>query len=162
MSFPCEECGAQPGEECNDLICTAATDRRHQNGEFSDLTTLPVSSVPAAFDRGHLYSPTADVVAYGIDHRPGDQFEPMPASPRGNPPAWAEWWRTVALVAAPDFLGLKAGGDITVQHPCSVGTGAVMATYRFGALVRCPTPEGAEKPYADMYVRSRNQFGHWY
>ncbi|WP_158715888.1 hypothetical protein [Streptomyces sp. NRRL B-24720] len=54
----------------------------------------PISSVPAAFDRGHLYSPTLALTAYAVDdryvydYRPGDLFEPMPASPTA-PKAWA-------------------------------------------------------------------------
>lgn len=86
----------------------------------------------------------------------------MPTSPRGNPKAWAEWWRTVASVGTPDYLGLRPGDEITIQHPSGVGPGAVIATCRFGAVVRYPMPEGASEPYADMYVCRRNAAGHWY
>lgn len=123
---------------------------------------LAASSVPAAFDREHLYSPSADVVAYGIDYRPGGQFDPLPAAPRGNSKAWGEWWRTQALTETPDYLGLRVGDDITIQHVTSFGPGTVVSTCRFGAVVRYPMPCGADKPYEEMYVRSRNHFGHWY
>jgi hypothetical protein len=132
-----------------------------------DLTVLPQSSVPAAFDRGHLYSPTRDLTRlalderYVYDYRPGDLFEPMPQAPRGNPKDWAWWWHNVARVDAPDFLGLRVGDRITIQE-VSVGEGEVVETYRCGAVVRCPLPPGGDKPYAEMYVRRRNDAGHWY
>jgi hypothetical protein len=128
-----------------------------------DLTALPVSSVPAAFDREHLYSPTSDVAAYGIDYRAGDLFEPMPDAPRGNPKAWSEWWRTVANVETPDFLGLKAGDEITIQWADGVTLpGKVVTTYRWAALARYPLASGSEPSHAEMYVTHRNQFGNWY
>jgi len=126
-----------------------------------DLTTLPVSSVPAAFDREHLYSPSAGTAEL-IDHRPGDAFGPLPQSPRGNPAAWKEWWITHASASTADYLGLKAGDQITIQHASSTGPGTVLSTCRFGAIVQCPMPQGSEKPHSEMYVTARNQFGHWY
>jgi hypothetical protein len=86
----------------------------------------------------------------------------MPDAPSGNPKAWGEWWRTIATAPVGDFLGLRTGDDITIQHPCSSGPGLVMKTLRFGALVRYPMPEGGDEPYAEMYVRCRNHLGHWY
>ena len=133
-----------------------------------DLTVLPESCVPAAFDRGHLYSPTVDLTRYALDarysydYRPGDWFEPMPESPRGNPKAWVWWWRNVAKVNAPDFLGLRVGDVVTIQHVTSVGTGTVVETYRCGAVVRYAMPKGSDRPYDDMEVRRRNCSGHWY
>jgi hypothetical protein len=127
-----------------------------------NLTELPVSSVPAAFDRGHLFSPTSATVADGIKYRPGDLFEPMPPSPRGNPQAWGEWWRTVAKVETPDYLGLRPGDEIAVQHHGSPSPGTVVSACRFGAVVRYPMPKGAREPYEQQYVTCRNQFGHWY
>jgi hypothetical protein len=132
-----------------------------------DLTTLPVSSVPAAFDRGHLYSPTLDLTRYALDdryvydYRPGDLYEPMPAAPR-EPRAFAWWWKNVAQQIVADFLGLMPGDAITVQHVTYVLSAMVVETYRWGALVRYPMPKGAREPYAEMYVRRRNTAGHWY
>ncbi len=133
-----------------------------------DLTVLPKSSVPAAFDRGHLYSPTLDLTRYALDeryvydYRPGDDFEPMAPAPRGNALAWRRWWDDAAKVATPDFLGLRVGDEITIQQVIGTGSGTVTATYRFGAVVRYPMPKGASEPYAEMYVRRRNNSGHWY
>lgn len=129
--------------------------------EQADIEALPVSSVPAAFDSGHLYSPT-DRFIDRTDYRPGALYDPMPESPSGNPKAWGEWWRNVAKTPTPDFLGLKPDDEITVQHVTSTGTGTVIATYRFGALVRYPMPEGADKPHGEMYISRRNTSGHWY
>jgi hypothetical protein len=137
---------------------------------MTDTQTLPQSSVPAAFDRGHLYSPTRDLTQYALDpgvrydYRPGDLFEPMPASPRGNPKAWAWWWRNVAQQVVPDFLGLRAGDAITVQHVTGVGPGEVIETYRHGARVRYPLPVSnlTERTHDVMYVSRRNEAGHWY
>lgn len=126
------------------------------------VSALPVSSVPAAYDRGHLYSPKAETVAYGIDYRPGDLFEPMPSSDRSDPKQWGEWWRSIAKTETPDFLGLVPGDEITIQHPCSVEPGTVLSTCRFGAVVRYPMPDGASEPFAEMYVTHRNHLGHWY
>jgi hypothetical protein len=131
-------------------------------------TALPESSVPAAFDRGHLYSPTADVTRYTLDdrysydYRPGNDFEPMPDAPRGDGKAFAWWWRNVASIDAPDFLGLRAGDEITIQHVTSTGPGVVTATRRSGAVVRYPLPRGGDRTHAEMYVRRRNTAGHWY
>lgn len=131
-----------------------------------DYKALPASSVPAAFDRGHLYSPTLDLTRYALDdrylydYRPGDLYEPMPEAPRGDPKGFAWWWLNVARVPAPDFLGLRVGDHITIQHVTSVGTGKVIATHRCGAVVRYPFPDPAE--HGEMYVRRRNDAGHWY
>lgn len=135
-----------------------------------DLTVWPESSVPAAFDRGHLYSPTIDQTRYALDerytydYRPGDLFEPMPESPRGNPKAWIWWWRNVAKQVVPDFLGLRVGDQITVQHVTSVGPGEVIETHRCGAVVRYPLPVSnlTRRTHDEMYVRRRNDAGHWY
>lgn len=132
-----------------------------------DLTALPDSAVPAAFDRGHLYSPTSDQTAYALDdryiydYRPGNDFEPMPPAPHGGK-AFAWWFRNTARVDVPDFLGLRVGDEVTIQHVCSVDSGTVVATYRFGAQVRYAMPEGAEEPFGFMTVRRRNDAGHWY
>ncbi|MEU2099885.1 hypothetical protein ABZ741_37035 [Streptomyces globisporus] len=125
------------------------------------LGELPVSSVPAAYDREHLFSPKEGTAEH-ISHRAGDVFGPLPRS-SGEPEAWATWWKTAASVPTPDFLGLKAGDEITVQLS-TVSPGTVARTCRFGALVRIPLPQGpwADKPYEEMYVTRRNQFGHWY
>lgn len=128
---------------------------------MGDLGTLPDSAVPAAFDRGHLYSPTA-ASAEHINYRPGTLHDPMQESPRGNPKAWVEWWKNVAITPTPDFLGLKAGDEITIQHVTSTGPGTVIETHRFGAVVRYPMPKGANKPHEEMYVCRRNADGHWY
>lgn len=125
----------------------------------SHLPTLPESCVPDAFHHGHLYSPTAGVTT--IAFRPGDEYEPMPSEPCGNPQAWALWWKSTAKIPTADFLGLKAGDDITAQHT-TPSPGVVVATYRFGALVRYPMPPGANTEYAEMYVRRRNTSGRWY
>lgn len=133
-----------------------------------DLTVFPESSVPAAFDRGHLYSPTSDQTAYALDdryiydYRPGDLYEPMPPAPRGDGKAWARWSRNTARITVPDFLGLRVGDQVTIQHVTSAGTGTVVKTYRCGALVRYPMPKGADRPYDEMEVRRRNTAGHWY
>lgn len=134
----------------------------------AELKTLPKSSVPAAFDRGHLYSPTVALTRYALDdrylydYRPGDLYEPMPEAPRGDGKAFAAWWRNTAKLPVPDFLGLRVGDQITLQHVTSTTPGEVIETYRFGAAVRYPMPKGASEPYAEMYVRRRNDAGHWY
>lgn len=128
---------------------------------------LPVSSVPAAFDRDHLYSPTADVVAWNIDYRAGDAFEPMPSS-RSFHGTWGEWWRTEANVETPDFLGLKPGDVITIQQSTPTPGSTVIETCRFGALVRYPLPvredadPGTEPATSERYVCRRNHLGYWY
>ncbi|MFI5808692.1 hypothetical protein [Streptomyces sp. NPDC051561] len=125
----------------------------------------PRSSVPAAFDRGHLYSPTLAQTAlslddrYAYDYRPGDLFEPMPAAPC-EPKAYRRWWRNSAHVTTPDFLGLRPGDTLTVQHVTSVGPGTVLATWRAGAWVEYPYSAPAE--YGRTLVRRRNNSGHWY
>lgn len=140
---------------------------------MNDPATYPDSAVPAAFDRGHLYSPTIDQTRYALDagyaydYRPGNDFEPMPDSPRGDPKAWA-WWRTnIAMVPAADFLGLRTGDDIILH--CLHGhhdPATVIATYRHSALVRYPLPVSHSNPdgtrTAEMHVRCRNDDGHWY
>ncbi|MEU5748290.1 hypothetical protein ABZ804_22460 [Streptomyces sp. NPDC047726] len=123
------------------------------------LGELPVSSVPAAYDREHLYSPKADTIEW-IDYRPGDRFAPLPRSPR-EPKAWGAWWRTEANVATPDFLGLETGDVITLADG---DTATVVSTCRFGAVVRYALPpcEWRDEEHAQQYVTARNQFGHWY
>ncbi|MET7713763.1 hypothetical protein [Streptomyces sp. NPDC005407] len=134
----------------------------------SDLKALPESSVPAAFDRGHLYSPTLDLTQhalddrYDYDYRPGDLYEPMPPAPRGDGKAFAFWARNTAGMTVPDFLGLRVGDEVTIQHVTGTGPGKVIETQRRGAVVRYPMPEGASRPYVEMYVRRRNDSGHWY
>jgi hypothetical protein len=120
---------------------------------------LPVSSVPAAFDRDHLYSPSIRSVTEGVAYRPGDLFEPMPESPH-EPKQWSEWWRTAAQVGTPDFLGLRVGDSITVQGAGETSPGEVLSTCRFGAVVRVPKPSGTD--FTEQYVCRRNQFGYWY
>lgn len=134
-----------------------------------DYKALPASSVPAAFDRGHLYSPTLDLTRYALDdrylydYRPGDLYEPMPSAPT-PPKEFAWWWLNTARVSAPDFLGLRVGDQITIQHVIDVGPGEVIATYRFGATVRYPLPVSdlTNRTHDEMYVRRRNDAGHWY
>lgn len=123
------------------------------------LGELPVSSVPAAYDREHLYSPKANTAAV-VDHRPGNQFPPLATSPSA-PKAWRGWWRTEASVSTPDYLGLEPGDVITVVGET---TATVVSTCRFGAVVRYELPRSpwADKTHGEMYVTARNQFGHWY
>ena len=127
------------------------------------MSEYSLSSVPAAFDRGHLYSPTLAQTAYALDdryaydYRPGDLFEPMPAAPR-EPKAYRWWWWNTAHVMTPDFLGLRTGDALTVQHVTRVGTGTVLATCRAGAWVQYPIPG----QYDRTLVRRRNTSGHWY
>ncbi|MFJ4988682.1 hypothetical protein ACIP9H_33395 [Streptomyces sp. NPDC088732] len=125
------------------------------------LGELPVSSVPAAYDRGHLYSPRT-VSAEHVDHRPGDVFGPLPM-PAYGPKAWRAWWDEASTATA-DYLGLMAGDEITIQHVGSTGPGTVLSTCRFGAVVRYALPpvEWRDEEHAEMYVTARNQFGHWY
>lgn len=135
-----------------------------------DYKALPVSSVPAAFDRGHLYSPTLDLTRYALDdsyaydYRPGDLYEPMPEAPRGDPKGFAWWWLNIAKATVPDFLGLRVGDQITIQHVTDVGPGEVIETRRHGATVRYPLPASSltERTHDEMYVRRRNDAGHWY
>lgn len=134
-----------------------------------DLTTYPVSAVPAAFDRGHLFSPTADLTMLALDdrfdYRPGDEFEPMPPPPRASDKqaggfGFGWWFYTTAKVTAADFLGLTAGAELSIQSATGVIPGAVvLETFRFAALVRFRN--GAIDD-AEMYVRRRNHHGHWY
>ncbi|MFB6629935.1 hypothetical protein ACFCWY_08575 [Streptomyces sp. NPDC056362] len=124
------------------------------------LGELPASSVPAAYDREHLYSPRAGTAEL-VEHRPGDVFGPLPGPPHGSE-AFAAWWRDEASTPTPDYLGLVAGDELTIAHPSKPGPGTVLSTCRAGARVRFPLPPGADRPHAEMYVRSRNQFGHWY
>ncbi|WP_405824151.1 hypothetical protein OG705_28990 [Streptomyces sp. NBC_00838] len=135
----------------------------------SELKVLPKSSVPAAFDRGHLYSPTLALTrfvlvgGYIYDYRPGDLYEPMPATP-SEPEALAWWRRNIAATPVPDFLGLLVGDQISVQHVTSTGHAEVIATERAGAVVRYPLPKSdfSTKTHAEMYIRRRNGAGHWY
>jgi hypothetical protein len=134
-----------------------------------DLTAFPDSVVPAAFDRGHLYSPTLAMTRYALDdryiydYRPGNFYEPMPAHPT-EPKSYAWWRRSIASVPVPDFLGLRVGDQVTIQHVTSVGPGEVVATERGGAVVRYPLPESdlTTRTHDEMYVRRRNEGGHWY
>ncbi|MEU4507358.1 hypothetical protein [Streptomyces sp. NPDC024089] len=134
------------------------------------MTLLPQSSVPAAFDRGHLYSPTLGLTKYALDdryvydYRPGDLYEPMPEAPRGNPKAWAWWWQNIAAAPVPDFLGLRVGDHISVQHVTCTGPGEVIATERGGAVVRYPLAKSdlTRRTHSEMYIRRRNNAGHWY
>jgi hypothetical protein len=130
-----------------------------------DFKALPASAVPAAFDRGHLYSPTLDLTRYALDdrylydYRPGDLYEPMPAAP--TPPKDFAWWfRNIASEPVPDFLGLRVGDQITIQHVGSVGPGEVIETRRNGAIVRYPYQD--PELSGEMYVSRRNNGGHWY
>lgn len=129
-----------------------------------DLKALPASSVPAAFHRGHLYSPDMGHMPYALkgryDYRPGSDFEPMAEAPRGDGKAFAWWWLNVAKVDVPDFLGLRVGDEITVQHVTTHGPGTVLATWRTGALVRYPYPDPSKS--GEMIVSRRNCSGHWY
>ena len=135
----------------------------------TNITALPKSSVPAAFDRGHLYSPTLDQTRYALDeryvydYRPGDLYEPMPKHPT-DPKAYAWWLRNVARHDVPDFLGLRTGDRITLQHVTSVGPGEVVSTHRSGAVIRYALPESnfGTRTHDEMYVRRRNDAGHWY
>lgn len=122
---------------------------------------LPVSSVPAAFDRGHLYSPTLDVANRGITFRPGSEYEPMPEAPR-NSKGFAWWMSNIATLEVSDYLGLRVGDEVTIQYAGAIGVATVIATHRFGAVVRYPTPQTAGRPTPEGYVRRRNQAGHWY
>ncbi|MGW1411307.1 hypothetical protein [Streptomyces sp. NPDC002403] len=134
------------------------------------MSVLPQSSVPAAFDRGHLYSPTLSLTKYALDdryvydYRPGDLYEPMPEAPRGNPKAWAWWWQNIATTSVPDFLGLRVGDHISVQQVTCTDPGEVIATERGGAVVRYPLPKSdlTWRTHAEMYIRRRNNAGHWY
>ncbi|MFD6923724.1 hypothetical protein ACFV99_26425 [Streptomyces sp. NPDC059944] len=123
------------------------------------LGAMPASSVPAAYDRGHLYSPK-EGTAELVDHRPGDAFGPLPLAPR-EPKAWGAWWNTEASTPTPDFLGLVPGDVITVVR---ANTATVVSTCRFGAIVRYELPASpwATETHASMYVTRRNQYGHWY
>lgn len=134
-----------------------------------DLTAYPDSAVPAAFDRGHLYSPTLTHLAwaldpgYGYDYRPGNDFEPMPDGPRGDGKAWAWWRRNTAMTPVADFLGLRTGDEISLHSlQGNHETAVVTATYRHHAVVRYPNREGAREPFAQTWVNRRNVDGHWY
>jgi hypothetical protein len=134
-----------------------------------DLTMLPESVVPAAFDRGHLYSPTTALTQYALDdryiydYRPGDLYEPMPPSPTA-PKDWAWWRKNIATEPVPDFLGLRVGDQISIQHVTSTGPGEVITTERGGAVVRYPLPKSdlTARTHDEMYVRRRNDAGRWY
>jgi hypothetical protein len=149
--------------------CTTLTKELRNEDDMTDLLTLPASSVPAAFDRGFLYSPTQSLTRYALDeryaydYRPGDLFEPMPEAPRGNPVAYRRWWEHSAMVETPDFLGLRVGDTISMHsfqgdhYPATV-----TATYRHHASVRYPAPKGSKEPWVRTYVKTRNADGHWY
>lgn len=133
------------------------------------MTVLPESAVPAAFDRGHLYSPTTAHTQYALDdryiydYRPGDLYEPMPSSPTA-PKDWSWWWQNIAAESVPDFLGLRVGDQISIQHVTCTGPGEVITTERGGAVVRYPLPQSnlTARTHDEMYVRRRNDAGHWY
>lgn len=132
---------------------------------MTDVQDYPVSSVPAAFYRGHLYSPDMSYMPYALngryDYRPGDLFEPMAEAPR-EPKAWAWWARNIARQEVPDFLGLRVGDEIDAIAGASTHVRAtVVTTHRRGAVVRYPNPDGAENPYGSMTVSRRNIDGHW-
>ncbi|MER5638297.1 hypothetical protein ABT095_15210 [Kitasatospora sp. NPDC002227] len=124
--------------------------------------TLPTSSVPAAFADGHLYSPTADLVETGIDFRPGDQFEPMPPKPSGGMAEKAAWWRSVANLSAPDFLGLTVGSAITVHSGKEVSPGVVIMTFRASARVQVALTDDPDDVQMQVTVTRRSPSGHWY
>jgi hypothetical protein len=144
-----------------------------------DPTAYPDSAVPAAFDRGHLYSPTIEQARWALDpgavydYRPGNDFEPLPDAPRGThkeatgQSQWGWWRENIAHVPTADFLGLSVGDEITLY--CMHGhhdPATVVATYRHGALVRYGLPISHSNPdgtlRAERYVRVRNPSGHWY
>ena len=134
-----------------------------------DLTVLPGSAVPAAFDRGHLYSPTTTHLAwaldpgYDYDYRPGNDFEPLPEAPHGNPKGWVWWRKNHAVVPVSDFLGLHVGDEISLYSLQGQPTKAtVTATYRHHAVYRYPRPEESKEPYAYGRANRRNAEGHWY
>lgn len=133
-----------------------------------DLTVLPDSAVPAAFDRGHLYSPTTTHMAwaldprYDYDYKPGNDYEPLPDAPR-DPKGWAWWRKNHAMVPVADFLGLRVGDEFDLHSLQGAPTKAtVTATYRHHAVYRYPRPEGSQEPYAYGWVNRRNAEGHWY
>ena len=133
---------------------------------MEDLTVLPDSSVPAAFDRGHLYSPSSDYIPSALagryDYRPGNDFEPLPEAPR-DPKGWAWWRQNHAAVPTPDFLGLHVGDEILLHElqgsPTKV---TVTSTCRHHACYRYASPIGSEEPYRYGWVNRRNAEGHWY
>ncbi|MFH8805280.1 hypothetical protein ACH4F6_38025 [Streptomyces sp. NPDC017936] len=136
---------------------------------MTDTQQLPQSAVPAALDRGHLYSPTLALTRYaldpgvGYDYRPGELFEPMPEAPRGDGEAFARWWRSAALVESPDFLGLRTGDTVTLHSLQGDHFPAtVVATCRHHASVRYPASEWSSEPYVQTYVTHRNAEGQWY
>jgi hypothetical protein len=56
---------------------------------------------------------------------------------------------------------LRAGDQIVVQWTDQATIpGVVQSTCEFGALVSCPKPNSTAT--FDLYVRHRNQHGHWY
>lgn len=133
-----------------------------------DLTVLPDSAVPAAFDRGHLYTPTTTHLAwaldpgYDYDYRAGNDFEPLPEAPR-DPEGWVWWRKNHAMVPTSDFLGVRIGDEIflhSLQGNHELAT--VTATYRHHAVVRYPMPDGSKEPYAQTWVNRRNAEGQWY
>ncbi|MFJ5120845.1 hypothetical protein [Kitasatospora sp. NPDC088548] len=126
--------------------------------------TLPTSSVPAAYADGHLYSPTADLVETGIDFRPGSQFEPMPPKPSGGTREQATWWRSVANLSAPDFLGLKPGSEVEVMvHGGEeVSPGVVIMTFRAGARVQVALTDDPDDVQMQVTVTRRSPSGRWY
>jgi hypothetical protein len=144
------------------MTATSATE------QAVDLSVLPDSVVPAAFDRGHLYSPTSDLTTYALnpsyvyDYRPGKDFEPMPPAPR-DPKGWVWWRKNQAMLPTDDFLGLRVGDEISLHSLQGKPTMAtVTATYRHHAVYRYPRPVGSEEPYAHGWVNRRNPDGQWY
>lgn len=122
----------------------------------------PASSVPAAFDDGHLYSPDAQAVASGIEFRPGSRFPPVPEAAAGDLRARAAWWRTEAGAAAPDFLGLKNGDVVTVRHGQFLGPATVVSTCRSHARAQYALRGDPDGPKAEVSVSRRSPQGHWY
>lgn len=132
---------------------------------------LPQSAVPAALDRGHLYSPKQSLTRYALDpavlydYRPGDLFEPLPEAPRGDAAGYMRWWENEATVETPDFLGLRAG-DTVVMHSLQGNhfPAVVTATCRHHASVRYEIPGLWSKGAREVrtYVTHRNAEGQWY
>ncbi|MFD8488681.1 hypothetical protein [Streptomyces sp. NPDC059712] len=133
-----------------------------------DLTILPDSAVPAAFDRGHLYSPTTTHMAWALDpgyvydYQPGNDFEPLPEAPR-DPKGWAWWRQNHASVPTADFLGLRVGDEISLHSLQGTPTKVtVTSTCRHHACYRYPSPIGSEEPYRYGWANRRTADGDWY
>lgn len=134
--------------------------------------TLPQSAVPAALDRGHLYSPKLSLTRYALDpavlydYRPGDLFEPLPEAPRGDAAGYMWWWENAAKEPTPDFLGLRAG-DTIVMHSLQGNhfPAVVTSTCRHHAYVRYELTGSVfseEGRVVETYVDRCNADGQWY